>query len=681
MKRVKTGLAAGLLMWLALAGAQTPSQTQLTPNFQNVDIVVLADAVGKATGLTFVPDPRVRGPANLVNPQPMTPQQLYEAFLSVLQVNGFATSRTGNMVKIVPEAIIARMPGNDMPATINPNSEEFVTTVIELKNISAQQLNPLIRQLLPQTSTVFSVTGTNSLVIVDRAANVARLQSLATALDESGGSGVDMIRLENSNASEVARTLTTLLQGTPADAAGGGAPRIVADERSNSILVSGDTATRQRVSSHIASLDQPVTDVDNIEMRYLKYARAEEVATKLKNVSGTIVAQTSGNAGAAAGVAAAGGGAASSASTDRTVNIEFDPDTNMLIVMAPGPTRRELMRVVDYMDIARAQVLIEAIIADVSMDDARDLGVNWAVFSQEDGTVVPGALFDSPVAGTDIATLATTVADPASATSVPQGATFALGRLVDNGISWAAMLRALESMSNTNVIARPTQTTLDNEEVNLESGQEVPLLSGSYTNTGVGGIGGGLGGGGGAGGGGGGIGSPFQTLNRTQLGTKLRITPQLNGSDAMTLTIDLESSELSGSTGDAGSAITNVRKFHNVLHAKDQQWIVVGGLIRDSETSGENRVPLLSRIPLLGHLFKTKNKARSKKNLMVFIKPTIITDNLDANAVTNSKYREILETQEDQRDRVPLQSPQLPPMLPPSDSGTTAPGPQTSPVP
>lgn len=677
MKRYKAGLATGLLMWLALAQAQTPSSTQrITPNFQNVDIVVLADAVGRATGLTFLPDPRVRGPVNLVNPQPMTPQELYEVFLKILQINGFATSRSGNVVKIVPEASIIRMPGNDMPERINPNSDDMVTTVIELKNISAQQLNPVVRQMIPQGALIQAVPGTNSLIIVDRASNVVRIQKVAEELDRDGGNGLDMIKLQNSNASEVARTLTTLLQGTPAEAAAGGAPKIVADDRSNSILVSGDASTRARIADHIAKLDQVVEDSDNMETRYLKYARAEDVANTLKQISGTVVATTSGNAGAAAG--GGPGAAASSASADRTVNIQFDNPTNMLIVMGPPNTRRALLRIVDDIDIARAQVVIEAVIADVSIDKSMDIGVNWGVFSQEDGTVVPGGLFNSAVAGTDIVGLAQTVADPTSALSAPQGGTFAVGKLVDNGISWAAMVRALASDANTNVIANPVQVTLDNQEVNLESGQEVPFLTGSYSN--VGGIGGGAGGG--AGGGTNGIfGSPYNQVQRQQLGTKLQITPQLNGSDAMTLTIDLESSELSGATGDGGSAITNVRKLHNVVLVKDQQWIVLGGLTRDSEIDNQSRVPFLSRIPLLGNLFKTKSKLRSKKNLMVFIRPTIMTDNLDADAFRQAKYAELLDALQTQREGGKLPSPELPDLSSPGPVAPAPQVPQTSPVP
>jgi general secretion pathway protein D len=320
-------------------------------------------------------------------------------------------------------------------------------------------------------------------------------------------------------------------------------------------------------------------------------------------------------------------------------------------------------------------VKIEAFIADVSVDKASDLGVNWTVFSQEDGTIVPGALFDAPVGGTDIATLAQTVADPASATSVPLGGTFALGKLADSGLSWAAMIRALASDSNTNVIANPVQVTLDNQEVNLESGQDVPLLGSTYSNPGLGG-----GAGGGVGGGLNALVAPT-SVNRQRLGTKLKITPQLNGSDAMTLTIDLESSELAGTTGDAGSAIINVRTFHNVVLVKDQQMIVVGGLVRDSETSGESRVPFLSRIPLLGNLFKTKSKARSKKNLMVFIRPTIITDNFDAELITSEKYGDMVEAQKALHDQTRLVSPKLPDL--PPQSSPSAPGrqPQTTPVP
>lgn len=676
MNRYQRRLAVAALAWLALAQAQTPAPDpshRITPNIQNTDIAVVADLVGQSTGLSFIVDPRVRATVNLINPQPMTPQQLYERFLSILQVYGAAAVRCGNVVKVVPEANVRQMANCNQSQNVNPDSDEMITTVIEVKNISAQQLNVTLRQLIPATSSMLQwVSGTNTLLITDHASNVARIKKIVAELDQAGGSGIDMIPLSNSNASDVARTLTTLLASAPAEAAGGGAPKVVADDRSNSILVSGDEAARKRVADIVADLDKPVADDDNIETRRLKYARAEDVATVLKAQAGTIVASTSGNAGAQAGAAAT----TTSSASDRTVNIQADKNTNTLIISAPPKTRRALMRIVDQLDIARAQVLIEAIIADISVDKTADLGVNWAVFSQANGKIIPGALFDSAIgtaAGSpiDLAGVAKIISSPSSATSAPAGATVGIGRLNNNGISWAAMLRALNTDSNTNVIAQPEQLTLDNEEVTLQSGQNVPFVTGQYTNTG---------------GNNNGSVNPFTTVQRQDIGTTLKITPQLNGSDAMTLTIDLESSELAGQTGDAGSQITNKRTFHNVVLVKDKQWIVVGGLTRDSQSGGGTRVPFLSRIPLLGELFKTKNNRRSKSNLMVFIRPSIVTDNADLNAETSSKYQEVQDAQSAQGKSRSLPPPRLPPIEQPADSPapSASPGakaPQTSPVP
>jgi general secretion pathway protein D len=467
------------------------------------------------------------------------------------------------------------------------------------------------------------------------------------------------------------RTLTTLMANAPAEAGGVAAPRIAADDRSNSILISGDPAARQRVISYINNLDKAVNDNDNTEARYLKYARAEDVAAVLKQQATGITATGGAGGGAAAAPAVAGPAA------DRNVTILADKSTNLLIITAPPKTRRALFATVDKMDIARAQVMIEAFIADVSMDKSRNLGVNWAVFSQEEGKVIPGAVFNGPLGG-GIVDLANTVVNGiSSTTSIPTGFIGGVGQLKDNGISWAALINAIAADTETNVVAMPTQVTADNEEVNLESGQEVPFLTGQYTNSGNNS-------------GGNGNVNPFTTVQRQQIGTKLKITPQLNGSNAMTLTIDLESSELAGQAGDAGSAITNVRKFHNVVLVKDMQTIVVGGLIRDSKVSGETRVPFLGRIPLLGNLFKYRSATRQKTNLMVFIRPTVLTDSLQATLATNEKYKAIRDAQEVQGKSEQLppilpfdKAPLLPPVQTPSP-GTTAPtgaAPQTSPVP
>jgi general secretion pathway protein D len=529
----------------------------------------------------------------------------------------------------------------------------------------------VLRQLIPQSGSILSVPGTNAMIVTDRASNVFRLQRLVAQLDQAGANaGVEMITLQNSNASDVVRTLTTLLAGTPADAGGVSAPRIAADDRSNSVLISGDPNARARVISYINNLDKAVSDNDNTEARYLKYARAEDVAAVLKQQASGITAA----AGATGGGGAAAAPAVAGPAADRNVTILADKPTNLLIITAPPKTRRALFATVEKMDIARAQVMIEAFIADVSMDKSRNLGVNWAVFSQEDGKVVPGAVFNAPLVGGIVDIANTVVNGVGSTTSIPTGFVGGVGQLKDSGISWAALINAIAADTENNVVAMPTQITADNEEVNLESGQEVPFLTGQYTNSGNNS-------------GNNGNVNPFTTVQRQQIGTKLKITPQLNGSDAMTLTIDLESSELAGQSGDAGSAITNVRKFHNVVLVKDQQTIVVGGLIRDAKVAGETRVPFLGRIPILGNLFKYRTATRQKSNLMVFIRPTVLTDSLQASLATNEKYKAIREAQQAQGklDQAPPMLPfDAPPLLPATPAPGVAPvgaAPQTSPVP
>ncbi|MET0281487.1 MAG: secretin N-terminal domain-containing protein, partial [Steroidobacteraceae bacterium] len=306
-------LLCATLVSAQMAAAQTPSaNSRITPNFQNVDIAQVADAVGNATGITFIVDPRVRGNVSLINSKSMTPNELYEVFLSILQVNNFAATRSGNVVKIVPDASVRTLPGNDVPATVNPNSDEMVTTLIEAKNVSAAQLNAVLRPLVASYGSLAPVPGTNSLLITDRANNVARIQRIVSRIDRSSNSDVDVIRLENSTAANVVRTLTQLYVGTANPDSGGVAPRIVADDRSNSVLISGEPGARLRIAAQVANLDTPITQGNEPTARYLEYADAEKVAAMLKQMPAAT--------GAAAG---APGGAAAAAATpaDRNVMI------------------------------------------------------------------------------------------------------------------------------------------------------------------------------------------------------------------------------------------------------------------------------------------------------------------------------------------------------------------------
>jgi general secretion pathway protein D len=638
----------------------SPGSRMITPNFTNVPIEQLAEAVGEATNTTFIVDPRVRAQVSLVNPKAMTANELYYAFLSILQVYNFAALRSGNVVKIVPDVNARQMPGNDLPTSLAGGGDEMVTTVIEVKNISANQLATVLRQLQPQYGLLQPIPGTNSMVITDRASNVARIQRIVNRVDQTGNNNVEVIPLQNATAGDLVRTLNALTAGQPADAAAGLTARVVADDRTNSILISGDPSQRLRIATWIAHLDTPLENGGGTEVVYLKYADAESLAAKLKEQATGVAAAAAGGAGGAA----AGGGAGA----DRSITIWPDKQTNAIVMTAPPKMMRSLRTVIDKLDIPRAQVLVEAIIADVSTTKSADLGVNWAVFSNEDGTNVPVGGFVNPVGSANgnavsIVDLTRSILNPTAATSVPLGFTSAVGRLRDNGLNFGAMIRALRADGNSNVIATPSITASDNQTAEFKSAQEVPFITGQYTNTqnnSNGQV------------------NPFTTVQRQEVGTILKITPQINGGNAMTLKVEVESSELTGKTGDAGSAITLKRSFKTVVLVEDGATVVVAGLIRDTKSTGETRVPFLGRIPLIGELFKTRNATREKTNLMVFIRPKIMTDSLQSAIETNSKYNLIRDAQIRQgntHDVLPLLPFDKPPQLPPAPPLPAAPPP------
>ncbi len=636
------------------------STQRYTANFRDVDIAVLAETVAAATGKTFILDPRVRANVNLISSAPMTANELYQAFLSILQVHSFAAVPTGNLIKIVMDASVRTVPGNDLPDRVNANSDEMVTQVIAAKNVSAAQLATVLRPLIAQYGNLAPVPGTNTLIITDRASNVNRIMRIIARVDQASDANIEIIPLQNSTAADIVRTMTALTTGqTGAD--GAMPSRVVADERSNSVLISGDSAQRLRIATLIAHLDTPVENGGDTQVIFLHYALAEKIAPKLKEQMTGVVAAAGATGGAAA------------AALDRTTTIVAEPETNALIITAPPKTMRSLKNIIDRIDIRRAQVQLEAIVVDVSTNNSADLGVNWAMYSNQNGTQVPAGAFISPIGAANnnpvsIVDLANAVKNPTTATTVPLGATFAVGRLVDNGLNFAAMIRALRSDANTNVIATPNAITMDNQEAELKVAQEVPFITGQYTTSGGGTTGGGT------------QPNPFTTIQREEVGLILKITPQINGGDAMMLKIELESSELAGTSGDAGSLITNKRSIKTNVLIEDGATVVIAGLIRDAKTEGESRVPFLGRLPLIGEAFRVRSGKREKTNLMVFIRPKILSDGVQSALETNAKYNMLRDLQQKmgaRQDRelielLPGDSPVLPP-APPLPAAPAAP--------
>ncbi len=624
--RAAASTAAGVACELLLSAAAGLSSAQqaapgaaaqrITPSFKDADITQVIEAVGAATGRNIIIDPRVRAQVTMLSSTPMSPDAFYEAFLALLQVHGFVAVPSGNVTKVIPDANARQVPGNDLPGRVSASSDEIVTQVVQVRNVSAAQLVPILRPLIPQYGHLAAYPSANILIISDRANNVNRMLRIIQRIDQASDADIEVIGLQNASAAEVVRTMTAL---TAAQAqAEGGTPqmKVVADDRSNSILLSGDKAQRLKAKTLIAYLDTPLANGGDTRVRYLRYADAEKIATKLKEqISGTT----------AAPAAAAG----AQAIADKSTVIWAEPETNALVITAPPKTMNSLMSVIDSLDIRRAQVMVEAIIVEVTADKSAELGVNWVIDGTGSDNPVGG--FIEPVGGVSIVDLYNAAQDPTTLTTVPRGTTIGgVGRLSARGINFGAVLRALRGDSDTNIIATPSIVTMDNQEAQIKVAQEVPFVTGQFTNTG---------------GNNNGNVNPFQTITRQEVGTILKITPQINEGDSVMLKIEQESSSIAGTSSGAVDLVTNKRTINTNVLIEDGGTIVLGGLIQDTQTSGEQRVPFLGRIPIIGEAFRTRSAKKTKTNLMVFIQPRILRDGIATSYETGQKYNYIRDQQ------------------------------------
>jgi general secretion pathway protein D len=619
------------LLACALLAPQVFAQT--TPNFREADIRKVVEAVSEVTGKTFILDPRVTANVTILSKTPLSAEAFYAAFLSILEVYGYVAVTSGDVIKIIPDASARQKP--TLLSTDGAAPDDIVTQVIEVANIGAAQLVPILRPLIPQYGHLAAHPGSNMLIISDRAQNVERMVTIIHRIDLASDDEIEVVPLEHASSAEVVRVLTQLTQTPRAD----GMPvttSLVADARTNSILIGGDRAGRLRLRALIAHLDTPLEDGGSTQVRYLRYADAEELAGKLQ----THFTQP-----------AAGGGAQGAADAEQ-VSVWADLQTNAIVVNAPPKMMRALMSIVDQLDIRRAQVLVEAIIVEVLADRVSDLGVTWAV--EGSGSNTPIGVTNFSGAGTNLinligATQGGTV-DPTAASAIGEGVTVGVGRIVDDGTSFAAILHALEGDATTNIISTPTIVTTDNEEASLNVGQEVPFVTGSFTNTGATG----------------GAVNPFQTIQREQVGVKLTITPQINEGDAILMKIAQEISSISEAAEGAADLITNERTIDTTVIVEDGGILVLGGLIEDTLRESTQKVPILGSIPLLGALFRNRSVDKVKTNLLVFIRPKILRDGTAATTATNAKYNYARQLLLEQGRNVPQMigedRPQIPPL-------------------
>ena len=590
------------------------AQGLITPNYKEADIRQIVEAVGEITGKTFIIDPRVSGQkVTMISSTAMSPEAFYEAFLSVLEVHQYAAVTSGDIVKIIPNAT-ARQYAGPIGTGGSKGPDDIVTQIVQVKNIGAAQLVPILRPLVPQYGHLVAHPGSNMLIISDRAANVRRIMNIVGRIDQASDDGIEVVPLQHASAAEVVRVMTTLMQQPRAD----GAPvttNLVADTRTNSVLIGGDKTARLRLRALLVHLDTPLEDGGDTQVRYLRYADAEELASKLQQHYTT--QQT------------AATGAGNTVQAD-PVSVWADPQTNALIVSAPQKIMRSLMAIVDKLDIRRAQVLVEAIIVEVISDSISELGVTWAI--EGSGGDAPIAVTNFPAFGSGVVQLGSALGGGTggdAAALIGEGVTIGIGRISDGSVSFAAILRALQGDANTNIISTPSILTTDNEEASLNVGQEVPFVSGQFTNTGSAG----------------GAVNPFTTVNRESIGVKLTITPQINEGDSLLLKISQEVSSIASSATGAVDLITNQRIIETTVIVDDGSIVVLGGLIDDVLRESDQRVPVLGSIPIIGNLFRSRKTELVKTNLMVFIRPKILRDAEQTFIETNQKYNYIRDIQ------------------------------------
>ncbi|MCE3272359.1 MAG: gspD [Ramlibacter sp.] len=670
--------AASIAASILLAGAPGVLHAQranepITLNFVNAEIEAVARTMAAITGRNIVVDPRVKGAITLSTDRPVTPAAAFNQFVATLRLSGFTVVDSGGLWKVVPEAE-AKLQGGAVTVT-GVGGNQIVTQIFRLNFENAANLVPILRPLISPNNTINVNPGNNSLVITDYADNLQRIGRIISALDISNATDVEVINLRNALATDLAPIVQRLVDSSGGGSAGlpaGAAPQggqsdtsfrttVIAEPRSNSLIVrAANPARLNLVRTVVARLDQPAaaTASGNIYVVYLRNADATKLATVLRaalasmssgtagvGVGGTSIPTTAGLSSAPAttsGLSGAGTGTGTSASTSPITpsaqpstggQIQADPSTNSLIITAPEPQYRQLRAVIDQLDGRRAQVMVESLIVEVNADKAAEFGIQWQNLLGSTSSSVVGVLGTNfsagSGAGANIISLAlqaatSTAGTAASSATLPAtGFNFGVARNIGGTPVLAFLARFLESNAEANVLSTPNLLTLDNEEAKIVIGQNVPFITGQFTNTGTTGS----------------SVSPFTTVERRDVGLTLRVKPQINENGTVRLTIYQEASAVqAGTERDPNGPTTNKRTIESNVLVDDGAIVVLGGLLEDRYGGSQEKVPGLGDVPVFGNLFRSEQRRRVKSNLMVFLRPIVIRDAAQSDALSLDRY-------------------------------------------
>ncbi|MBN6537660.1 type II secretion system secretin GspD [Acinetobacter pittii] len=630
-------------------------------NLRDADLTAFINEVADITGKNFAVDPRVRGNVTVISNKPLNKNEVYDLFLGVLNVNGVVAIPSGNTIKLVPDSNVKNS-GIPYDSRNKLRGDQIVTRVIWLENTNPNDLIPALRPLMPQFAHMAAIAGTNALIVSDRAANIYQLENIIRNLDGTGQNDIEAIGLQSSQAEEIITQLEAMSATGASKDFNGARIRIIADNRTNRILVKGDPETRKRIRHMIEMLDVPSADrLGGLKVFRLKYASAKNLSEILQGlVTGQAVSSSNGGgAPASPGVVnssmvngQSSGSSGSSISTPSIslnnssngnqsnitsfsqggVSIIADNAQNSLVVKADPQLMREIESAIQQLDIRRQQVLIEAAIIEVSGDDADQLGIQWALGDLSSGIGLlsfsnVGASLASIAAGY-LSSGATGAAGAiAAGKNNGDGATFALGNFENSRKAYGALIQALKTNTKSNLLSTPSIVTMDNEEAYIVVGQNVPFVTGSVSTGSSGTV------------------NPYTTVERKDVGVTLKVIPHIGEGGTVRLEVEQEVSNVQSSKGQAADLITNKRAIKTAVLAEHGQTVVLGGLVSDDVEFNNQGIPGLSSIPYLGRLFRSDTRSNVKRNLLVFIHPTIVGDANDVRRLSQQRYSQLYSLQ------------------------------------
>jgi general secretion pathway protein D len=682
-KALLTLLAGSLLVPPALAqnpGSGARSRAPVTVNFVNADVEAVTRAFAAMINRAIVVDPRVKGTITVYSEQPQSVREAYASYLSALRGLGFAVVEAGGLLKVVPEADAKLQAGTVSVGEVSVRGDQVITQIFPLRYENPNNLVAVLRPLISANNTINANPGSNALVITDYADNLQRIAQIIAALDVASGTDVEVVQLQHAVAADLAPLVQRLSDSSGvaavpgAPVGGGGGVTVVADSRANALVIRAANAARlAALRATIARLDRPSNLVGpggGMWVVHLKNADAVRLATVVRAAFGAAGSTSSGTAPSPSAVPLTAPGGAPGASAQATAAvtgaaqpstggfIQADPATNSLIITAPEPLYKQVRALIDQLDTRRAQVYIESMIVEVAPSDSADFGFQWQGLLGKSGDkfgVVTGTNF-SASGRPSIIDINTSAAQ--GQINLGQGLNVGLLSVINGVTSLAAIARMLQSQSETNIVSTPNLITLDNEEAKIVVGENVPFITGQFTNTG----------------GGGATTNPFQTIERKDVGITLRIRPQIGEGGAVRMTIFQEQSSVKETTAagttNAGPSTTK-RSIENTVVVDDGAILVLGGLIEDRFVTNKSKVPLLGDLPLVGGLFRSESRERKRTNLMVFLRPVVLRDGDSANRLSMDRYEQIRgEQKSSQPERsivMPInESPVLPPLRAPA---------------